>query len=71
MQQGFSITLLFAAIVYFYRELEKQRNEIKAAHDNIVKYLTEDRERLIRLLQETGEILEQNTKILERIEKKL
>ena len=71
LQQGFSITLLFAAVVYFYREQQKQTSKIELAQMQMVKYLTEDRGNLIRLIEEMGDILKQNTAVLQRIERKL
>lgn len=71
LEQGFSITLLFVAIVYFYREQKVQREEIKSAQVNLVKYLTDDRSNLIKLIEEMGDILQQNTQILRQIERKL
>ena len=69
--QGFSMTLLFTAIYFIYKDLERQKVQNKASQEQIVQYLKDDRAKLIQLVQELSDVVEQNTAILKAIEKKL
>ena len=69
--QSFSITLLAIAIWYFYRELEKQKTQNKLQQERIVQYLQEDRMKLVQLVDDLTDVVEQNTTVLKAIEKKL
>lgn len=69
--QGFSMTLLFTAIYFIYKDLERQKVQNKAAQEQIVQYLKDDRAKLIQLVQELSDVVDQNTAILKAIEKKL
>lgn len=69
--QGFAVSLLIAAVWYFYNRQERQERQNKEAQADIVKYLREDRAQLVRLVEDLGDIVEQNTIVLKAIEKKL
>ena len=71
MKQGFSIALMAVVSYYLYNELNVVKADLKKAQAEIVKYLNEDRIILVKLSEEMGSIIEQNTKILQLIFNKL
>jgi hypothetical protein len=69
--QGFAVSLLIAAVWYFYKRQERQERLTRQSQEQIVKYLQEDRVQLVQLVEELGSVIEQNTLVLKAIEKKL
>ena len=71
VEQGFAVTMLAAIAFYFFKELNAVKEELKEMKEELKTYLKEDRAILMDLVKETKEALEQNSKIFEKIERKI
>jgi hypothetical protein len=70
-KQGLSISLIATIAWYFYRRSERQDNTIQSSNERIIAYLKEDRAKLVQLVEQMSDVIEQNTTVLKAIEKKL
>jgi hypothetical protein len=69
-KQGFSVTLLLIACVIFNARVEKLEAKNEQLQSDIILYLKSDRVNSEQLLRTGIQVIEQNTRTMERMEKR-
>lgn len=71
---GITFSLMVAIVAYFYNEVKKlkeelkaQNTELKATNERLVDYLETDRSAAIKLAEETKIVIEHNNRLLEML----
>lgn len=69
-KQGFSVSLLLLACYIFNARIEKLEAKNEQLQNDITSYLKTDRVSSEQLLRTSIQVIDQNTRILERMEKR-
>ncbi len=71
VEQGFLVVLLLFAIVFLVRTVQNVSEKVDKLQAEFLRYVEQDHQRTVELLEETKNVLVNNTKIMERIERRL
>ncbi len=66
-RHGFSFVLLMVAVYYLNNKVDNMSKKYDDAMDSRIKYLTEDREQMLKVIQNNTTMME---KLVDKIEKK-
>lgn len=65
--QGPVITLLVAAVYYFYRRDKQRESELKTTNEKLETYMRDDRGTLLTALQNNTRVMEENTMVIKEL----